>query len=229
MNVCLVAATAAEIPFFVSQIPDLQGQIIPGAYTFNYQEVLTLTILITGVGVTHATYQITDVLNKNQFNLCIQAGICGAFDRKILIGEVVEVIAEKNAQTGAEDGDIFLDIFELGLQNKNEFPYKNGWIENELKPFKSLQKIKSVKAITVETVHGKEESIIRTENKYQPAVESMEGSAFFYCCSMKNIPFIQIRAVSNYVEKRNKTNWNIPLAVQNLNILLEQLLNEITA
>ena len=33
---------------------------------------------------------------------CLQAGICGAFDRNLLIGEVVEITAEKNAQSGAE-------------------------------------------------------------------------------------------------------------------------------
>jgi len=229
MNICLIAATAAEIPFFVSQIPDFQGQLIPGIYTFNYREGLTLTILLTGVGITHATYQITDALNKNKFDLCVQAGICGAFDRNILIGEVVEVKAEKNAQSGAEDGEIFIDIFELGLQNNNEFPYRDGWIENEVKPYPSLKQIQKVKAITVETVHGNNESINRTIRKYNPTIESMEGSAFFYCCSMKNIPFLQIRAVSNYVEKRNKANWNIPLAVENLNTFLIQLFNEITA
>ncbi len=228
MNLCLVAATPLEIPHFAAQIPDFKGQLIPGAYTYKNEEGINITILITGVGITQATYQITDTLNKTQFDLCIQAGICGAFDRQILIGEVVEVIAEKNVQSGAEDGEIFIDIFELGLQNKNEFPYSNGWIENGPKPFNSLQKIKKVRAVTVETVHGSEESIIRTENKYHPDVESMEGSAFFYCCSMKKIPFIQIRAVSNYVEKRNKANWNIALAVQKLNTVIVQLLNEIT-
>ncbi|MBK7035030.1 MAG: futalosine hydrolase [Bacteroidetes bacterium] len=228
MNICLVVATPSEIPHFVAQITDTQSQLNPGIYNFNYKKGINISILITGVGITHATYQITDALNKNQFDLCLQAGICGAFDRNLLIGEVVEITAEKNAQSGAEDGEIFIDVFELGLQNKNEFPYTNGWIENDPKPLNSLQKIKKVRAITVETVHGNEESIIRTKNKYHPDVESMEGSPFFYCCSMKKIPFIQIRAVSNYVEKRNKTNWNIPLAVQNLNTILVQLINEIT-
>ena len=227
MNVCLIAATAAEIPFFSSQISDSQGELIPGTYILESANEFSITILLTGVGITQATYFITDTLNKFPFDLCIQAGICGAFDRNILIGEILEITAEKNAQSGAEDGEIFTDIFELGLQDQNKFPYTNGWILNETKSFKILEKIKKVKAITVETVHGNEETIEKIKNKYDPSIESMEGSALFYCCSMKNIPFLQIRAVSNYVEKRNKANWNIPLAVENLNNFLLQLFNDL--
>lgn len=227
MNVCLIAATAAEIPFLSSQIPDSQGQFNPGTYNLEFGNEFSITILITGIGITQATYYITDTINKYPFDLCIQAGICGAFDRNILIGEILEITAEKNAQSGVEDDEIFIDTFELGLQNENEFPYSKGWIENAPKSFKILEKIKKVKAITVETVHGNEASIEKIKNKYNPSVESMEGSALFYCCSMKNIPFLQIRAVSNYVEKRNKANWNIPLAVENLNNFLIQLFNEL--
>jgi futalosine hydrolase len=45
----------------------------------------------------------------------------------------------------------------------------------------------------------------------------MEGAAFFYACEEANVAALQVRAISNYVEKRNKENWNMPLAVKNLN------------
>ena len=44
----------------------------------------------------------------------------------------------------------------------------------------------------------------------------MEGAAFFAGCN-KADQFMQIRAVSNYVEKRDKSKWNMPLAIKNLN------------
>jgi futalosine hydrolase len=40
------------------------------------------------------------------------------------------------------------------------------------------------------------------------------------------IPCIQLRAVSNYVEKRNKDAWNIPLAIENLNKQLIAIIND---
>lgn len=228
MNICLVAATAAEVPHFARQIPEYNGHLAPGSYQISAYKVHHLTLLITGAGIAHSTYYITELLSKKQFDLCIQAGICGAFNPILQIGEVVEITAEKFAQTGAENGDGFLDIIELGLQNKDEFPYKNGWLENAAKPLHCLHKIQKVKAITVDTVHGNDETIARTIIKYDPDVESMEGAAFFYCCSMKKVPFLQIRSISNYVEKRNKVNWNIPIAVESLNVFIVQLFNELT-
>jgi futalosine hydrolase len=34
---------------------------------------------------------------------------------------------------------------------------------------------------------------------------------------MLQIPCIQLRSISNYVEPRNRSNWNIPLAIKALN------------
>ena len=55
----------------------------------------------------------------------------------------------------------------------------------------------------------------------------MEGAAFFYVCLQEKIPFLQIRSISNYVEKRNKSNWNIPLAIDNLNVVLLDIINSL--
>ena len=45
----------------------------------------------------------------------------------------------------------------------------------------------------------------------------MEGAAFFYACMIDKVPCAQIRAVSNFIEKRNRDNWNMALAIKNLN------------
>lgn len=45
----------------------------------------------------------------------------------------------------------------------------------------------------------------------------MEGAAFFFACNRFKIPCLQLRSVSNYMEKRNVKNWNIPLALRLLN------------
>ena len=45
----------------------------------------------------------------------------------------------------------------------------------------------------------------------------MEGAALHYVSLMEKIPFIQIRSISNYIAERNKRNWNMKEAVENLN------------
>jgi hypothetical protein len=39
---------------------------------------------------------------------------------------------------------------------------------------------------------------------------------------------LQLRSVSNFIEQRNISNWNIPLAVRNLNDILFKILNNIS-
>jgi futalosine hydrolase len=55
----------------------------------------------------------------------------------------------------------------------------------------------------------------------------MEGAAFFYACREAGVPCLQIRAVSNYVEKRNRDAWQIGLAVKNLNTFAVELLERL--
>jgi futalosine hydrolase len=52
----------------------------------------------------------------------------------------------------------------------------------------------------------------------------MEGATFFYICCRENIPFLALRAISNKVELRNKNNWNIALALNNLSEKLVDVL-----
>jgi futalosine hydrolase len=95
------------------------------------------------------------------------------------------------------------------------------------KKYPVLKNLRQVDAVTVNTVHGNEKSIKSVKRKYNPDIESMEGAAFFYVCMMEKIPCIQLRAVSNYVERRNKNSWNIPLAIRNLNVVAFDLLKSI--
>jgi futalosine hydrolase len=76
--------------------------------------------------------------------------------------------------------------------------------------------MRAVNGITVNTVHGDEGSIAEVVARCKPAVESMEGAAFMYACLVAGIPFAQVRAVSNRVERRNRDAWNIAGAVQEL-------------
>lgn len=50
----------------------------------------------------------------------------------------------------------------------------------------------------------------------------MEGAALHYICRDVNIPFIQIRSVSNYVGERNKAHWKMKEAIYQLNETLLQ-------
>jgi futalosine hydrolase len=44
----------------------------------------------------------------------------------------------------------------------------------------------------------------------------MEGAAFMYACLIHDTPFAQVRAVSNFVERRHREAWKVPEAIAGL-------------
>ena len=89
-----------------------------------------------------------------------------------------------------------------------------------------LDSLPKANGITVQTVHGNEQSIALLRQRNPSAsIESMEGAAVFYAGQLEGIPVIEIRSVSNPVEPRNRAGWDIQGAIHSLNQFLLQLLN----
>ena len=58
-------------------------------------------------------------------------------------------------------------------------------------------------------------------------LESMEGASIFQVCQGVNGPCLQIRSISNKVEKRNKKKWDIPIAINNLNQTVSEIITSL--
>jgi futalosine hydrolase len=214
MKLLLVAATKAEIGPLMS-LYNYAGKPV----TFGDNE---LDIIITGVGMTATAYALGRRFAGASYDLAINTGIAGSFDPSITIGEVVLIREDHFAELGAENDAEFLTIDEMGFGEGRITPLSPGVPVSD-----KLVKLRQVSSITVNTVHGNTDSIVRIIKLLSPQTESMEGAAFFYACNQVNIPSVQLRAISNNVEKRNTANWNIPVAVEYLNKQLVELLESI--
>jgi futalosine hydrolase len=220
MKILLVSATKFEVSPVLKKLKKVSAKEDLSVYRFGKH---LIDVLITGVGMTATGFHLAKVLSK-KYDLAINAGVAGSFKRLILPGSVVNVVSDCFADLGAEDGDRFLTLKEMGLGNgKPQIPNP----KSQIPRLKGISPLKNVKGITVNTVHGNTASIRKVVKKFNPDIESMEGAAFFFACQEFRIPCVQIRSVSNYVERRNKKNWKLALAVKNLNIFLESLLGTV--
>jgi futalosine hydrolase len=193
----------------------------------SYQ-ISSIEFLITGVGMVNTTFELAKALMQNTYDYVINVGIAGSFDRTINLGEVVWVRKELFSEMGAEDGEEFLSLIQLGLQTHDEFPFEWGELKAPMLPeINALAQLKQVRGITVNKVHGNEASILKTNMQFSPQIESMEGAAVFYVAMKMNIPCIQIRSISNYVERRNRESWKIKEALESLTKQSVLLINEI--
>ena len=203
-SILIVSATENELPILDGQFPNLK-----------------IDSEVTGVGMIATTFQLTQKLTHNKYDLVVNVGIAGAFTETLEIGSVVQVSSDRLAEVGAEDHDDFLPADEMKLIGKSNLDFTT-----DVK----IQNLPIVSGITVNRVHGNAESIAKVRAQFNPDLESMEGAAVGYVCSKLGIPWCQIRSISNRVEPRNKANWNIPLALKNLHrevsVYLQQLDDE---
>lgn len=58
-------------------------------------------------------------------------------------------------------------------------------------------------------------------------LKAWKGRLFFDACLMEHVPCLQIRAISNYIEDRNKDRWKIPLAIDNLNKIALKIIHHL--
>ena len=170
-------------------------------------------VIVTGVGMVNTTFSLTKRLSKKSYDLVINMGIAGSFSDKIKIGDVVEVKEDIFSEIGFENGNSFSEFINFRIENSFKVNEKTN--------------LKKVKGITVNTVHGNEKTIVEIISRLNPDLESMEGAACFMACEQFEIPCMQIRAISNKVEKRNKAHWDLPLAIKNLNATVAQIITEL--
>jgi futalosine hydrolase len=225
VRLLIVSATALEIKPLLTELgegKELKCDIIQ--YQFKHFQV---DVLITGVGIVPTAARTAMALGVYKYDAVINAGICGSFNHKIALGKVLNIITDCLPEAGVEDGEHFLSIIDLKLLDQDEFPFSAGKLVND-SVFDSvlIDGLDKVTAVTVNTAHGNAASIKAFLAMHHADVESMEGAAFIYSCKIHNVKHIQIRSVSNYIEDRDVSKWNIPLAVQNLNHFLLNLLNE---
>ena len=222
MKILIVSATIFEIQPLINFLQENYSENPDGSYKVGDQSI---TILVTGVGIMQTTFELTKTTSGQSFDFAINLGVCGSFDRTNTLGDVVEIITDRMGDLGAEDADgTFMDAFDMNLDQKDKYPYQNGWI-SKLESHFTKTNLTLKKGITVNKVTGSNESIFDIQKKYQADVESMEGAAFFFVCAKMNIPSIQVRAISNYVEARNKANWKMEEAIHNLKIFALSYLN----
>ncbi|MGE0561490.1 MAG: futalosine hydrolase [Flavobacteriales bacterium] len=226
MKILLVSATYLEIEPLLTHFKFIeQSNQKLRKYTFKKAQI---DVLIPGVGMTSTAYWLGKTLNNTLYDYTINLGLAGTFDDTIQLGEVVNVTSDRIAELGAEDGEKFLSLIDMDLIEDEDFSLLNGAMVNSISiDTKSIQLLKKVSAITVNTTHGEEGSIEKIKELFNPQIESMEGAAFFYASLLEGITCLQLRAISNRVEKRNKANWDIQLAVKNLTEASLKLLNEL--
>jgi futalosine hydrolase len=180
--------------------------------------------LITGVGQAPCAVWLAKCLGQRSYDRVIQAGLAGSFTERYPKRSVVVVGEEFFGDSGAEAQSGFLDLFEMGLIERDTFPFKGGALRASDGDLLAARGLPIARSVTVNRTLSDPASIDWVKQRYSPEVVNMEGASFFYTCLTHAVPFLELRAVSDMVGPRDRAAWDITGAIALLNRELFRLL-----
>lgn len=225
MKILLVSATPFEMAPTLEYLESMGAK--KSFFEFEY-EGKQIFPLVTGVGSMRTAFALARYTEIKEVDVALHIGVAGAFSRKLALGDVVEVEADRMADLGVEEADgKFTDVFEMELAQANDYLHQGGWIMNtEIVYHTGLPK---VRGLTVNTVTGTQASIDALQAKYSADIETMEGAAFLYACKSMDVKHLALRGISNYVEPRNRVGWQLEDAINNVNSKAIEVIKSIAA
>lgn len=223
MNILLVSATTYEISPTLEYLENHAEKVSFFQFEWNGINIFPF---VTGVGSINTAFSLARYNDMPKVDLALNLGVAGSLNKDHKLGVTVEVVKDRFADLGVEESDgTFTDVFDMELIDAQQFPYRDGWIRNKKQKYNLG--LPEVTGLTVNKVTGTDDSISKLKSKYSGDVESMEGAAFLFACMTMDVHCHQIRSISNWVEPRNRENWNLDLAIENLNKFTIQFLNQL--
>ena len=197
-----------------------------------------ITAVVTGPGLVNVTQALTAAIEKSDPAIVIQTGCGGAYDTSELgIGDLGVAFEEIDFHLGLEPfpkktstpGQIsytdrklpdplpFPVLSKGGFDFTNRYPldkHLTRWAFDLLSRTLNSMRIGAGPFVTVSTITAIESTAQSICRYFKPCIESMEGSGAAHVCLFYELPFLEIRGVSNHVGKRNRNQWDLPIAFE---------------
>lgn len=185
-----------------------------------------ITIAVIGVGPAAAAAGTARLLALAElagqpYGVVLCAGIAGGFAGRAAVGDLVVATASLAADLGAQDGENFHSLDELGFgATRAAVPAEvTSWLRSALPA--ALAGI----ILTVSSATGSSRRAAWLRSRYPEAVaEAMEGFGVATAAAGAGVAFGELRAVSNPVGPRDRATWRIPQALSALETAVATLL-----
>ena len=188
------------------------------------------TLLHTGIGSVNAAHALTCQLEVQLPDLVIQFGIGGAYvPTGLPIQSVALATEEIYGDVGVITPEGWKPADEIGIPLVhrdppyfNRFPLDSRLVSTAAEicgaqcgPFVTVSQCSGVQVVG-DALHA----------RFNALCESMEGAAAAHICTLYNVPFLEVRGISNLVEDRDPTRWDIPGAADAAQSALIKIIND---
>ena len=188
------------------------------------------TLIHTGIGSVNAAHSLTCQLEAQLPDLVIQFGIGGAYvPTGLPIRSVVLATEEIYGDVGVVTPEGWKPADEIGIPlvhgdppHFNRFPLDSQLVSTAIEicggtcgPFVTVSQCSGVQAVG-DALHA----------RFNALCESMEGAAAAHICTLYDVPFLEVRGISNLVEDREPARWDIPGAADAAQSALIKIIND---
>ena len=195
-----------------------------------------LDVLVSGIGQVNTARALTAYFERHtpRPDYLIMGGCAGAFKGSGLnIGDVCFATEEIYADTGVNSPDGFLGLEATGIplaeikgaKYYNRFPIPA--LSDKIEHTMFLFIISAGPFATVSAVTGTEAAAAGMEKRWGAVCENMEGAAAAHVSLQYGVPFAEVRGISNMVEDRDRSRWDINTACANCAVIIKKLVENL--
>jgi futalosine hydrolase len=225
-TIVVAAATAGEISLLV-KMTNAKEALSRGLTDLHEWECGSKRVIlaVTGVGKANTAALLAILIDRFSPGRLINIGCAGAYNgSRLAVGALAIATAEIYGDEGVLTplGWRPLDCIGIPLlkvQGKgyfNEIPLSSSLVERAI-GFAAAGAIPllSGKFVTVSTCSGTAERGRELSGRFCAICENMEGAAAAHVALMHGVEFMEIRGISNMVEDRDLSRWDIATAAEN--------------
>ncbi len=186
-----------------------------------------VVLIETGIGAVNTAQALTVALQEISPEFVLQIGIGGAYLSSGLNKGDLALATEENygdlgviTSAGWSPADeIGIPILSAERDYYNTYPLEPALVARAQHILEqSGECAMQGPFVTVQQCTGREDIGNELAARFNAICENMEGAAAAHVCTLYTVPFLELRAISNRVEDRNKDAWDIPRAVQSVQI-----------
>lgn len=177
-----------------------------------------LHALSCGIGPVAAAAVTARLLASAPYRLVLSAGIAGGFRDRVAVGAVVVADRVTFADLGVRTDDGFLTPLEIGLPQETSYAIADDDVVGTLR--RTAIDVTTGEILTLACMTGTHAEAATLARQYPNAVaEAMEGFGVVDAAKRTpgfSGPVSEIRAISNFIGRRDPSLWDIPRALDAL-------------
>ena len=225
MSVLLLTATILEQTRIAEELTDSVSLMSCGRrWCHGVYAGRNIDLVESGLGAANTAHALTRGLEGRCPDMVLQVGVAGAYAGSGLqVGDLTVAAEEVYGDLGGVTPHGWRPAEEIGIPvaQVGGMPLYNRFPADEMlgrRALDILRKSQTVRVergpfVTVQACSGTAALGAERQARVPGALcESMEGAAAAHVCALYGVRFVEVRGVSNAVEDRDLSLWDLPLA-----------------